>query len=581
MAKAFISHASQDREVAERICSFLEERGIHCWIAPRDVRPGRKYGEEIVDGIQSADAVVLVLTENANSSTFVEREIERAVSYGKPTLPVRVREVQPSRSLELFISNAHWIDAWKPPMEQYLDRLADSIRSLSPETGAAAERKPKKIKIGWRGKRLAKRVGLTAAVLFLIAVGATATWWLLGRERSTPSNQAPVYPMPAPSADNLTVSSPTVAATSPVVTPHTPLPEKATPTPAVPSPPPLKTEATAAASVAVPARTSEAEKASPALVEQGVTPVAASSSVAEFLAVVGNATGRARDEAIEKNARNLPKQITADNLLAITNGAQDRNRVTKLIADRLANPIKVEEALRILGDTNSRQRTDLIETLSSHLPVALTVKELLALIEGAYDRTSLIRTFLKRLPNPLSLEDGMNILDNTASRERFGLIEMLSPRMPQKLAVKDLLALIENTYDRSGAIRLLLNRLPNPLTVEETLDILDSTASRERFGLIEMLNPRMPHSLAVKDLLAIIENTYDRNGAINLMVARLPNPIQFEDLQNILGSTSSRERYGLIEILRSRVPPGLSESQISTLVDGSYDPPSAEKLLKR
>ena len=77
MAKAFISYASQDEEVSLRICSFLEARGIRCWVAPRDVRPGRRYGEEIVPAIGNADAVVLVLSENANSSTFVEREIER------------------------------------------------------------------------------------------------------------------------------------------------------------------------------------------------------------------------------------------------------------------------------------------------------------------------------------------------------------------------------------------------------------------------------------------------------------------------------------------------------------------------
>jgi hypothetical protein len=72
MATAFISHASEDREIAERICRFLEERGIHCWVAPRDVRPGRRYGEEIVSAIETADAVVLLLTENANKSKQVD-----------------------------------------------------------------------------------------------------------------------------------------------------------------------------------------------------------------------------------------------------------------------------------------------------------------------------------------------------------------------------------------------------------------------------------------------------------------------------------------------------------------------------
>jgi TIR domain/LCCL domain len=126
---AFISYASEDESVASTISAYLEQSGVSCWIASRDVRPGADYGAEIIDAIEASASLVLVLSEHANSSEFVKREVERAVSKGKPIFPVRVREVVPSKSLELFISSAEWIDAWQPPIEQYLGRLADSIRS--------------------------------------------------------------------------------------------------------------------------------------------------------------------------------------------------------------------------------------------------------------------------------------------------------------------------------------------------------------------------------------------------------------------------------------------------------------------
>jgi hypothetical protein len=145
---AFISHASEDEDVANTICAYLERNAVSCWIAPRDVRPGSDYGSEIIDGIKSSSVFVLVLSEHANTSEFVKREVERAVSKGKPIFPVRVREVVPSKSLELFISSAEWIDAWQPPIEQYLEKLAESIRSAAalyptgrgdaPGTGPAA-----------------------------------------------------------------------------------------------------------------------------------------------------------------------------------------------------------------------------------------------------------------------------------------------------------------------------------------------------------------------------------------------------------------------------------------------------------
>ena len=33
----FVSHASEDHALAEQVCALLEQRGLKCWIAPRDV----------------------------------------------------------------------------------------------------------------------------------------------------------------------------------------------------------------------------------------------------------------------------------------------------------------------------------------------------------------------------------------------------------------------------------------------------------------------------------------------------------------------------------------------------------------
>ena len=43
---------SADFSVAEKVCTELESTGFRCWIAPRDVRPGQEYAEEIVRGIE-------------------------------------------------------------------------------------------------------------------------------------------------------------------------------------------------------------------------------------------------------------------------------------------------------------------------------------------------------------------------------------------------------------------------------------------------------------------------------------------------------------------------------------------------
>jgi hypothetical protein len=131
--EVFVSYSSEDMQVAMQICGLLEERGIGCWITPRDVTPGKSYAEEIINAIESTSATVLVLSEHANLSVHVRNEIERAVSKGKTIFPIRIREVQPSKALELFISSAQWIDAFKPPIEAQISTLAAAIRLLKTE----------------------------------------------------------------------------------------------------------------------------------------------------------------------------------------------------------------------------------------------------------------------------------------------------------------------------------------------------------------------------------------------------------------------------------------------------------------
>jgi len=104
---AFISHAKADAKKAQAIAEGLEKRGFKCWIAPRDVKAGRAYGDEIIRGIESARSFVLVLSKASNDSAFVAREVERAVSKKKPIFAMRIADVQPAGKKRL--KAAEWV----------------------------------------------------------------------------------------------------------------------------------------------------------------------------------------------------------------------------------------------------------------------------------------------------------------------------------------------------------------------------------------------------------------------------------------------------------------------------------------
>ena len=131
----FISHSNQDKTVASAICSRLEQAGIRCWIAPRDVRPGRNWGSEIIRGLDSAKVMIVVLSANANDSPPVMNEVERAFHKRIAIVPVRTEDVMPSEALEYFLSPKHWLDAFNPPLQTHMDRLAGTVEEYLVEQG--------------------------------------------------------------------------------------------------------------------------------------------------------------------------------------------------------------------------------------------------------------------------------------------------------------------------------------------------------------------------------------------------------------------------------------------------------------
>ena len=126
----FICHSAKDKTTADAVCAMLESSGVRCWIAPRDVTAGMEWSECIIDAIEECRVMVLVFTTNANESSQIRREIERAVNRGVAILPLRIEDILPGRALEYFIGNVHWLDAMTPPLESHLNNLAGTVKIL-------------------------------------------------------------------------------------------------------------------------------------------------------------------------------------------------------------------------------------------------------------------------------------------------------------------------------------------------------------------------------------------------------------------------------------------------------------------
>lgn len=126
----FISHSSKDKPIADGVCATLEQNGLRCWIAPRDIVPGEEWSTAIVRALEQVKVFVLVLSHAANESHQISREVERAVHNSLPIIPYRIENIRPTDALEYFISTPHWLDAFSPPVEQHAQALAAAIKRL-------------------------------------------------------------------------------------------------------------------------------------------------------------------------------------------------------------------------------------------------------------------------------------------------------------------------------------------------------------------------------------------------------------------------------------------------------------------
>jgi len=131
MKNAFVSYSQSDRTVADSVCATLEDAGLGCWMAPRDIPPGATWAEAIVDGVEDSRSMVVVFSSGSNESSHVMREVERAVAKRLPLIPFRVEDCHPVRALEYFLSAQQWLNAFPGPSEEHLIALVQAVKRVA------------------------------------------------------------------------------------------------------------------------------------------------------------------------------------------------------------------------------------------------------------------------------------------------------------------------------------------------------------------------------------------------------------------------------------------------------------------
>jgi TolB-like protein len=203
----FISHASQDQPVATAVCKALEDAGLRCWIAPRDVRAGDFYADAIVQAINSCPVLVVILSANAIDSAHVLREVERASAKKRPIISIHTDSTPLPPGLEYFLSASHWLDASQGPLERVIPSLIDAVRAHCAGSATASNPVPPAPRPETPASRprvvmAVAAVLMAAALLYLVADKI----WL--SRRAAVAAAAMPSPMPASAAAPASFSPP-------------------------------------------------------------------------------------------------------------------------------------------------------------------------------------------------------------------------------------------------------------------------------------------------------------------------------------------------------------------------------------
>ncbi len=138
----FISYESTDKHTADAICSTLENSGIRCWFAPRDILPGSNWPQSITSAIKASKIMVLIFSKNSNKSNQVSKELNLAVSNNLMIIPFKIDDSEPNGSMEYFLADRHWLDAIDGDKQVQINNLRDVVASVLNKTGHSAPPSP-------------------------------------------------------------------------------------------------------------------------------------------------------------------------------------------------------------------------------------------------------------------------------------------------------------------------------------------------------------------------------------------------------------------------------------------------------
>lgn len=122
----FISHSSKDNEFTEYLAQRLTEANYRCWVDVESIPDGSTWPREIQKAVENCGALIVVMSENARQSEWVERETMLALELRKPVFIARIDDAP----LPIHLINRQFSD-FRKRREPALKKLLAALAAVS------------------------------------------------------------------------------------------------------------------------------------------------------------------------------------------------------------------------------------------------------------------------------------------------------------------------------------------------------------------------------------------------------------------------------------------------------------------
>ncbi len=138
----FISYKAEEFAEASWVRSVLEENGLTCWMAPASIPGGSSYADEIDDAIGNCRVFVLILSQKAQESKWVKKELDMALNKEKVILPFMIENFQLQKAFNYYLTDVQRYTAYLSKanaMNDMIDRINGVLNNGSAKTARPPE----------------------------------------------------------------------------------------------------------------------------------------------------------------------------------------------------------------------------------------------------------------------------------------------------------------------------------------------------------------------------------------------------------------------------------------------------------